>query len=711
MTSMDAQTTPHDWLKTAIVMIMTMRENDAARWDPEQLVDFARSFSVDALGFSVGGITAFYPTEVPLHPRSPSLGDRDLVGDTLSVLRRHGLKAIARIDSSLTSKAVVSEHPDWGAVDRNGAPISVHGLYVACPNGGYYRDFTLKVIAEILDRYPFDGLWANAAQFSPWHTGVCHCANCRRRFHEATGEQLPAENWADPLWRRYNELRYRWVADWNELVHAKVHEHRPDCAWLPLSQVVESWDHARRGGWDVDYTEPHEDALVLEAQRRYTNLWWPGVEARYIRSMAPEKAGCVTVSYFLPWWRFHAVPAAENQVWTAQIVAHGARPWLHVTGYYSEHFDRRGLEPMRNTLELVAGNRDAYEGLTSQADVAIVYSRYSQDNLDGSDPEAAYIDHFRGAYNAMMHERIAFDVLTDKRLTASMLARYKTVLLPNAACLDDKAVEALRSYVENGGHLVASFESGFREMLGEPRKQSFVLDMLDLEYTGTVKRDMRAAYARVLDGDDPLLAGMGDTDVLPIAGDLLFLSGPQTTADTLAYVPPVEGELGSGISVPEFNAIEHVSAYSLVVRKKVGAGSVVYFPWQPEMVAYRYGLPDLFRLIGNAVRQAPDWEARVEVSGPGLIDIAYMGSDDRLAVTLINFSAPGTFNTGQRRIAAQILPLHDLKVRIRLPEGRRCASARLTVQDCSVPFTERDGALSLELARLESFETILLRLD
>lgn len=124
---------------------------------------------------------------------------------------------------------------------------------------------------------------------------------------------------------------------------------------------MESWDNARRGGWDVDYTEPFEDAIVLEAQRRYTNLWWPGVEARYIRSLAPEKAGCVTVSYFLPWWRFYAVPAAENCIWTAQIAAHGARPWLHVTGF-SEHFDRRGLQPMQEMFSFLAKNREGYEG-------------------------------------------------------------------------------------------------------------------------------------------------------------------------------------------------------------------------------------------------------------------------------------------------------------------------------------------------------------
>ncbi len=52
----------HSWLKQALVMIMTLREGDAATWDVEKMAEFAKSFSLDALGFSVGGIVAFYPT-------------------------------------------------------------------------------------------------------------------------------------------------------------------------------------------------------------------------------------------------------------------------------------------------------------------------------------------------------------------------------------------------------------------------------------------------------------------------------------------------------------------------------------------------------------------------------------------------------------------------------------------------------------------------
>src|SRR3546814_8281491 len=67
----------------------------------------------------------------------------------------------------------------------------------------------------------------------------------------------------------------------------------------------------------------------------------------------------------------------------AQIAAHGARLWLHVTGFFSAHFGCRGLEPMREAFAHLAANRGAYVNRQSLAEMAIIYSRYSQDHIDG----------------------------------------------------------------------------------------------------------------------------------------------------------------------------------------------------------------------------------------------------------------------------------------------------------------------------------------
>jgi len=700
----------HAWLKSGLVMITTMRADDACGWRAEQLVELSRAFSLDALGFSVGGVTAFYPTKVPGHPISPSLEGRDLVAESIEALHRAGVRAIGRIDPSLGSPDELAAHPDRFARDAKGEPMRLHDFYLTCPNGAHYGYFMLQVVREIMQRYELDGLWANAAQFSPWSSPRCWCDNCARVFREHGGSgKLPAEDWRDPAWKRYNESRYASIAEWNRRVKAVIDEVRPSCAWLPLSQVIESWDHIRKGGWDADMTAPHADAVVLEAQRRYCNLWWPGMESRYAHAMDPERGAGITISYFYPWWRFTHAPVAENRVWAAQIVAHGARPWLHLTGFMSERFDRRGMEPMQELFRHFKSRADVYGARRSGAEVALVYSRRTLDYAGGADPDANYLDAFRGAYNALMEDRIPFDLLSDKTLTAEKLSRYRAVLLSNAACLSDETIAVLEEYVREGGHLVATYRTGFLDEWGEERREPWIATLVGARYTGRTRHDLKAAYAAIERPGHPLVAGFEGTDLLPLAGHVCeFEAGDARDSDVFSLIPPVEARAGSGMSVPEFNAAGAPLAMPLLLTREVGAGRAVYFPWEPDRIGFHFGLRDLMRLLTAAIRLRPGWSDAVRIDGPGLVDVALMDAAGSRVLHVINFNSHSGVRSGHRRAIEEVVPLHGLRVEIALPPRRTCDRVELAVAGRDVPFEARDGRVSFTLPPVREFESAVL---
>jgi hypothetical protein len=703
----------HEWLKDSLVLIMTMRQDDAASWDPEALVRLAQSFHVNTVGFSVGGITAFYPTRIPHHPRSPSLADRDVVGETVAALRRANLRVLGRIDPSLAAEALYREQPGWFAATREGEPIRIHGHYLTCPSGGYYRDFMLKVVAEIVGAYPLDGLWANAAQHSPWHAPRCFCENCRLQFREYAGAELPLqEDWNDPAWRQYNEWRYRSIADWNRLVHDTIQRTRASCAWLPLSQVGESWDHARRGGWDTDYIEPHTDGLVVEAQRRYPNLWWPGMESRYLHSLNRQKPAGATVSYFYPWWRFYHAPVAENRAWTAQMISNGVRPWLHLTGYFSAHFDRRGLDQFRQLFARIAAHPDAFSGTQSCAEVAVVYSRRTLDNHGGANPVTSYLGSFRGAYNALLSERIPFDVLSDHRLDRLDLQRYRCILLPNTVCLCDAATESVLAYVRKGGQLVVTGDTARLDEQGNERARNPLMEAAGFERSGADLRDLKAAYASLCEPGHRLLHGIVDTNVLPVTGSVMVTRSTSARAPVMALIKPIESEPGSGISVPEFNAVPAVSDVPLLHEAVVGQGAIVWFPWEPERIGYEFGFRDCFTLLANAVRAAPGYVAQVAVGGKGFVDVSLMRGDGRLVLHLVNLSGSGGgIHAGQRRAVEEIMPVHDLLIRLRLPEGARAARAHWVSSGAPLTPEPDSGWIEVTLDRLEDFDSLVVHVE
>ncbi len=55
---------PLRWLQ------LNLRQTDAAA-DPRRIVDQVEGFHANVLHFGMGGIVAYYPTDVPFHYRSP----------------------------------------------------------------------------------------------------------------------------------------------------------------------------------------------------------------------------------------------------------------------------------------------------------------------------------------------------------------------------------------------------------------------------------------------------------------------------------------------------------------------------------------------------------------------------------------------------------------------------------------------------------------
>jgi hypothetical protein len=311
-----------------------------------------------------------------------------------------------------------------------------------------------------------------------------------------------------------------------------------------------------------------------------------------------------------------------------------------------------------------------------------------------------------------MDGRQPFDLLSDKNLTADRLARYKAVLLPNLACMDDALERTLRDYMENGGHVVATYRTGFCDSWGTPREEPVIARLLGARYTGETNTDLKAAYALIGRPDHPVLAGAGDTDLLPLAGGVCrFEPGQAGDADVLRLVPPVEARPGSGMSVPEFNAAAGITDIPLLLTQRIGRGSLLYFPWEPDRIGFHFGLRDPMRLIVQALRAAPDWSDLVTIDGPGLIDTSVMDKPGSRVVTLVNFNTHGGMRSGNRRAVEEVIPLHDLELTVRIPDGARCTGAELAVAGQAVPYRQDAGAVHVRIPRMVEFESLLLSLE
>src|SRR5207248_5413087 len=71
---------------------LNLNERDPLTWNVSEWIDYWASLKLDALLLNGGGIVAFYPTMVPFHHRSESLGSRDLLGELAAATKTRGMR-------------------------------------------------------------------------------------------------------------------------------------------------------------------------------------------------------------------------------------------------------------------------------------------------------------------------------------------------------------------------------------------------------------------------------------------------------------------------------------------------------------------------------------------------------------------------------------------------------------------------------------------
>src|SRR5262249_49083218 len=88
------------------------------------------------------------------------------------------------------------------------------------------------------------------------------------------------------------------------------------------------------------------------------------------------------------------------------------------------------------------------------------------------------------AFNGLLGGHIPFDLVPE--ITPQRLSRYKTIVLPNVECLSDDEVKVLLEYVQSGGGLVLTDQTGVFDGWRRRRPQQALLNVL-IEFTDLAK--------------------------------------------------------------------------------------------------------------------------------------------------------------------------------------------------------------------------------
>ncbi len=447
------------------------------------------------------------------------------------------------------------------------------------------------------------------------------------------------------------------------------------------------------------------DKEINNALDRPLPLWRyeTGESVRTLASAYQDRPISVRTVLFLDIpYRFSAEQPGMIGLTLAQTIANGAVPYAYVLGHTANQLDRKNLPLTRELLHFHRKNERHYEGMQSAAEVLLVSPAQSEEAY-GPDAEAKIVAARRGAYRALVESHIPVDVLPDSKLEVAeldgRLARYKAIVLPNAAALSDAQVAILDRFVEQGGGLVATFESGTRDGSGKARAGGAVaLESLGVRRVMARRdgfKELRGSYLRVTDRAD--LADLPETDVVPVDRAFLYVETRDGARPSFTFVGPTR------YGPPEkcWWDSDHETDHPGLVWHSHGKGRTAYFPWPADTLFYGHALPECRSLLAHAVRSVAGG-TQIETDLPPQVDVTVhkQPSSGATLVHLVNSSGH------QDRSYHDPLPVHGRTLSLQI-EGpvRRVTSA---AQGTDLPFERNGNVVKISLPQIDLLDLVLV---
>ena len=592
------------WMREPIRWVQNNLRQVDATLDARRLAEQLADMRANVVLMGMGGIVSYYPTAVQYHYPSPDMpAGRDMFGDVLRECHARKIRVVGRYDLSKTRKDVFDAHPEWFFRQANGEPVIYNGLYSTCINGGYYRDQSMKILAEGLEKYDVDGLFFNmfgnqSRDYSGKYVGLCHCDVCKTKYRAAYGKDIPNE--ANDEYRKFMFTSSREVA---AVIGKVIRQKRP------------------RAGY-FNYIQEYTDGIMSESNTAVARPLplWPFSASDNVnraRNSQPTKMAVDLNMQFVDfWWRFATVPRGEIALRSWQNIAHGGALTFEMNGTFDQQ-DRQALETSKPIFRWVAEHEKYYVGQTSAARVLLLGEAPGGGRAGSAEP-------YRGLFRLLTEEHIPFAVTDNMDWVGK--SEFDLVIAA------DWAPAGLKQYAENGGRvLIASSNPPEFEVAPVVRTIP--------EIRGYVRVRDHAAFP-----------SLKNTDLLMLNGS--FTEAQDKSPASLTLVP------SSMFGPPEFIHIDMKDTdIPAIVIKQLGKGVVAWIPWNLGGMYYRHSLnshADLFHDTLDRLKLP----RQIKTNAHPLVQMSLMRQNGRTLLHLINLS--GHSQTGY----FAPIPMSDIQVQI-----------------------------------------------
>ena len=370
--------------------------------------------------------------------------------------------------------------------------------WVMCHNNPDYQRLYFEYLEEIYG-CGVDGIMSDDIAFWPRFYG-CGCIYCRNKFKEDTGYEMPPSGLNDESF--YNNLEnpaYRewilWRLECNLEHQQRVFDHFHSLGLelaRPIYHSSNTNSYAPRGmGTALDNLDGLYSTIFTEVNvgEPQAHSWLRiGAESKQ-RNALGCRNGVPSMCLFYP------SNKVENLFCWAITKTWGQSYW----GTNRKLTIKEEMDMVKVGFNFESTYPELYLHPESIAEVAVLFSARTvwlhDDNDDQSQSvnkstgmnDPASTDCWAGWCEVLALANIQFDTIGENDLEEKRyFNRLRLIIVPNAVCLSDKAMEALKVFVSQGGKTIITHQTGLKNENGEWRKEQAISDLTGATYEKTV---------------------------------------------------------------------------------------------------------------------------------------------------------------------------------------------------------------------------------
>lgn len=638
--------------------------------------------AISEMGF-VDPFYAYYDSKL-LKRRSPHVPAERLEKD-IAEYKKLGVRILGVYPPCLQAE-VYETHRDWRRIATNTTEIPEADMK-KFPHGGMlcllgpYGDFFIDVLDEIVEKFPdvdafsFDGLH---------YGGVCYCEHCRANYRKESGLEIPVADLNDPAFRKYQHWADRRMEDLVKRMQVRLKSRKPDIALVTWTTNAGRWGHflsiprnmPTRMNLLLD--SPDQEFWLDETNRGTTIV--PAFANAYIWATTNHR-----VAFSEPYILSHGNPYGKDSFPPHEIecrmmlaLTYGASPSIAVIQppHLQKELYAMMDEVQRRKPWLTHKEPEKWAAILMSDNTRNFYGR------SAGQVEERYMANVLGTFRAAVEEHLQVAVINDWNLNEDDLSKYKVLVLPNAACLDEKQTEAIDRFVKNGGGLVASLDTSLFDEYGSPRDNFSLARVLGVDYRGLPEAKPMAGaeeidvnFAKSIGPDywekrKSVFDFRQDVNSFLNQGKMKTYNGadPVTFKGPAVRVAIKDADVMTVATMTDkFTA--GATALPSVVSRQYGKGKVVYFASGLDAGYYLYSYPYQRLAMVHAIRWAAAAPQSVAVNAPMCVHSTVMRQNkdgiSRIVVHLfsdLNTTADHALPVDDVPLREEVVPIHDIRV-------------------------------------------------